>query len=338
MTTAEPSLSQARPEVAEPGRRRRPRTGAWLPTWDQPDSRVRLHRRRGAGRGRRDHGPVRRHVPSPGHHRPVAPGPVPSPHPGRAGHHRPARRPGVRDELPGHQLRGHPAAHDGRAVRPQRPGASRRRRTADLAAAAPAARCQRRIARPPQRIAHRAGGHHPPAQIAHIRAAIDKNIATFYNQYASSGISGSNPADNEMAKVGLWLVLDIGIGFLVGLGLGSLTGQRTTTIIVLIALEIIVTPLLARVQLPYFIDGERLLIGIPMDQFRPAALAPPPGSRGRRRPRASAGRRAGRPQHPPDADLGHDLGDRRLDRRLVRHRSVAHDDPRRLTVHAPRPA
>ena len=120
----------------------------------------------------------------------------------------------------------------------------------------------------------------PPAQIAHIRAAIDKNIATFYNQYASSAISGSNPADNEMAKVGLWLELDIGIAFLVGLGFGSLTGQRTTTIIVLIALEIIVTPLLAKVQLPYFIDGERLLIGIPMDQLRPAALAPPPGTQG----------------------------------------------------------
>ncbi len=120
----------------------------------------------------------------------------------------------------------------------------------------------------------------PPAQIAHIRAAVDKNIATFYNQYASSAISGSNPADNEMAKVGLWLELDIGIAFLVGLGFGSLTGQRTTTIIVLIALEIIVTPLLAKVQLPYFIDGERLLIGIPMDQLRPAALAPPPGTQG----------------------------------------------------------
>ena len=77
-----------------------------------------------------------------------------------------------------------------------------------------------------------------------------------------------------MAKIGLWLELDVGIAFLVGLGLGSLTGQRTTTVIVMIALEIIVTPLLARTQLPYFIDGQRLVIGIAMDQFRPAALAP----------------------------------------------------------------
>jgi len=77
-----------------------------------------------------------------------------------------------------------------------------------------------------------------------------------------------------MAKIGLWLELEVGIGFLVGLGLGSLTGQRTTTTILLIALEIIVTPLLARTQLPYFIDGQRLVIGVAMDQLRPAALAP----------------------------------------------------------------
>ena len=78
-----------------------------------------------------------------------------------------------------------------------------------------------------------------------------------------------------MARIGLWLELEAGIGFLVGLGFGSLTGQRTTTTIVLIALEIIVTPLLARVQLPYFIDGQRLIVGIAMDQLRPARLAPP---------------------------------------------------------------
>jgi hypothetical protein len=108
---------------------------------------------------------------------------------------------------------------------------------------------------------------------AQVRSAVDKNIAPYYSDYTAAEISGSTPADNEMAKIGLWLELDVGIAFLVGLGFGSLTGQRTTTTIVLIALEIIVTPLLAHTQLPYFIDGQRLLIGIAMDQLRPAALA-----------------------------------------------------------------
>ena len=113
----------------------------------------------------------------------------------------------------------------------------------------------------------------PATSPAQIRSAIDQNIASFYSTYAASEISGQSPADNEMAKIGLWLELEVGIGFLVGLGFGSLTGQRTTTTIVLIALEIIVTPLLARVQLPYFIDGQRLVVGIAMDQLRPADLA-----------------------------------------------------------------
>jgi hypothetical protein len=110
---------------------------------------------------------------------------------------------------------------------------------------------------------------------AQIRSVIDRDIAGIYADYIDDEITGSDPADNEMAKIGLWLELEVGIGFLVGLGLGSLTGQRTTTTIVLIALEIIVTPLLAGTQIPYFIDGQRLLIGVAMDQLRPAGLASP---------------------------------------------------------------
>jgi hypothetical protein len=108
---------------------------------------------------------------------------------------------------------------------------------------------------------------------AQARMAIDGDIGSLYANYIASEVSGSNPADNEMVKIGLWLELDTGIAFLVGLGLGSLTGQRTTTTIVLIALQVIVTPLLSRTHIPYFIDGQRLIIGIAMDQLRPAALA-----------------------------------------------------------------
>jgi hypothetical protein len=113
----------------------------------------------------------------------------------------------------------------------------------------------------------------PATTPAQLRSAVDKNIASLYRTYIADEIGGSDPADNEMVKIGLWLELEVGIGFLVGLGFGSLTGQRTTTTIVLIALEIIVTPLLARTQIPYFIDGQRLLIGVAMDQLRPAGLA-----------------------------------------------------------------
>jgi hypothetical protein len=38
-------------------------------------------------------------------------------------------------------------------------------------------------------------------------------------------------------------------------------------------LEIIVTPILAAHVIPYFLDGQRLVVGIAMDQLRPAGLA-----------------------------------------------------------------
>jgi hypothetical protein len=81
------------------------------------------------------------------------------------------------------------------------------------------------------------------------------------------------PSPGDMADAGLWLELDLVIGFALGLGLGSLMGQRTVPVILLIMLEIIITPLLADHALPYFLDGQRLVVGVAMDQLKPAALA-----------------------------------------------------------------
>ena len=114
----------------------------------------------------------------------------------------------------------------------------------------------------------------PSTTPAQVDGLIDHNISAYYADYTAAEISQNNPPINEMAKIGLWLELEAGIGFLVGLGLGSLTGQRTTTVILLIALEIIITPILAANVIPYFIDGQRLIVGIAMDQLRPAGLAP----------------------------------------------------------------
>jgi hypothetical protein len=76
-----------------------------------------------------------------------------------------------------------------------------------------------------------------------------------------------------MTVAGLWTELDMLIGFLVGLGLGSVTGQRTVPIVVMTFLEILITPALATHVLPSFLDGQRLLVGVAMDQLQPAALA-----------------------------------------------------------------
>lgn len=107
----------------------------------------------------------------------------------------------------------------------------------------------------------------------HVQPVITRHLDTIYRDYLLDQPGEQNPAPNEMAKIGLWIELDVGIGFMVGLGLGSLMGERTVPTVILIALEIIVTPILADVTIPYFVNGQRLLVGVAMDQLRPAALA-----------------------------------------------------------------
>ena len=53
--------------------------------------------------------------------------------------------------------------------------------------------------------------------------------------------------------------------------------MRTVPIVLLVVLQIIVTPILAAHAIPYFLDGQRLVVGLAMDQLRPAGLA---GGRG----------------------------------------------------------
>jgi hypothetical protein len=120
-------------------------------------------------------------------------------------------------------------------------------------------------------------GQAPQAFLGGPSGPTGSGIAAEYTDYTSIEDTQFNPPPNEMFKIGLWLTLEIGIGFMVGLGLGSLTGQRTLSTILLIGLEIVVTPILARTPIPYFLDGQRLDVGVAMDQLRPAGLAPAVG-------------------------------------------------------------
>src|SRR6266568_6580918 len=96
-------------------------------------------------------------------------------------------------------------------------------------------------------------------------------VTAFLGSPEPASVVAVSPGD--MIRSGLWLELDLVIGFTVGLGLGSLMGQRTVPVILLIVLEIIITPALADHALPYFLNGERLVVGVAMDQLKPAALA-----------------------------------------------------------------
>jgi hypothetical protein len=109
---------------------------------------------------------------------------------------------------------------------------------------------------------------------------VRSNFSNLYQDYLDAKEADLNPAPNEMVKIGLWIELEVALGFIVGLGLGSLTGQRTVSVIILIALQIIVTPLLASAVVPHFLDGQRLVVGVAMDQLRPASLVSTGGHHG----------------------------------------------------------
>jgi hypothetical protein len=96
-------------------------------------------------------------------------------------------------------------------------------------------------------------------------------VTAFLGGPVPAGAAAVSPVD--MISSGLWIELDLIIGFTVGLGLGSLMGERIVPVILLIMLEIIITPVLTDHALPGFIDGQRLVVGVAMDQLKPAALA-----------------------------------------------------------------
>jgi hypothetical protein len=106
-------------------------------------------------------------------------------------------------------------------------------------------------------------------------AAVGFTVACLVTGFLGSPLPAGavTPSPGAMTDAGLWLELDLVIGFTVGLGLGSLMGQRTVPVILLVVLEIIITPIMSNHVLPYFINVQRLLVGVAMDQLKPAVLA-----------------------------------------------------------------
>jgi hypothetical protein len=80
------------------------------------------------------------------------------------------------------------------------------------------------------------------------------------------------PSYSLMIKSGLWLELEVVIGFVVGLGLGSLLGQRTVAVILLIVLEIVLTPILSRAKIAHLINLQRAVVGLATAHLAPGGL------------------------------------------------------------------
>ena len=90
-----------------------------------------------------------------------------------------------------------------------------------------------------------------------------------YADYKNYFLSPSVPL---MIKSGLWIELEAIIGFVVGLGLASLMGQRTVPVILMIILEIILTPLLSRNVIPHLVNVQRGIVGLAVAHLEPGGL------------------------------------------------------------------
>jgi hypothetical protein len=88
------------------------------------------------------------------------------------------------------------------------------------------------------------------------------------------------PSTPLMIKTGLWLELEAIIGFIVGLGLASLMGQRTVPVVLLIVLEVILTPLVSGTVIPHLINAQRGVVGLAMAHLEPGGLPSPFGGNG----------------------------------------------------------
>jgi hypothetical protein len=82
------------------------------------------------------------------------------------------------------------------------------------------------------------------------------------------------PSVSLMIETGLWILLEATLGFVIGLGLSSLMGQRTVPVVLLIVFELILTPLLAEHQIAHLINAQRGLVGLAMARIQPSALTP----------------------------------------------------------------
>ena len=113
------------------------------------------------------------------------------------------------------------------------------------------------------------GGIHAAATPAELRTTAvkiaDRNYADYRTHYAV-------PPDSLMIKTGLWIELEAAIGYLVGLGLGSLLGQRTVGVVLMVILEVVLTPIVIRTRIPHLENLQRAVVGAATAHLEPGQL------------------------------------------------------------------
>ena len=138
-----------------------------------------------------------------------------------------------------------------------------------------------------------------PAQIRAFAVSVaNQDYADYHSNFLV-------PSTTLMVQVGLWIALEATIGFMVGLGLSSLMGQRTVAVILLIVLELILTPIFSRHVISHLLNVQRRSSASPwptLSRGSPDALQ-----------RRWWGRRCRRQPADPRVHPGVVAGDRGLD-------------------------
>ncbi len=80
------------------------------------------------------------------------------------------------------------------------------------------------------------------------------------------------PPNSLMIEAGLWLELEAAVGFILGLGLASLMGQRTGPVILIIVLQMILAPILTFAAIPHLQGLQRSFVGLAMARLEPSGL------------------------------------------------------------------
>jgi hypothetical protein len=129
--------------------------------------------------------------------------------------------------------------------------------------------CDEAPGQPPSVVSRGAAGQLLPVSASQARAAAIQVARQDYPDYKRQF---RYPSNSLMIKTGLWLELEAAVGFVVGLGLGSLLGQRTTAVILMIVLEVILTPVAVRTRIPHFINAQRGIVGVATGHLEPGQL------------------------------------------------------------------
>jgi hypothetical protein len=132
------------------------------------------------------------------------------------------------------------------------------------------------IGPPPGTVIQNKGGGTFTVPAAESPAQIRSFAVSVANQdYADYSTNFLSPSITLMAEVGLWIALEATIGFMVGLGLSSLMGQRTVAVILLIVLELILTPIFSRHVISHLLNVQRGIVGVAMAHIEPGGLPTP---------------------------------------------------------------